>query len=227
MISQPSVTVHRNIKRLDAGFVDAARQYPSGYFADIQGRRGALSPDIRPIFGTPSIYGTAVTVNTRPDDNLAPYVALEYLKPGDVLVIATGGWTGSAVIGDLIVGMFRNAGVAAIVTDGVVRDIDGLEAVGVPVFARGLSPNSPQKSGPGEIGGSVAIGGVQVTTGDLIVGDRDGVVRLRAEQADTALEALAAVRAKEAGVESQIAKGMGAPGWVKDFVATGAVQLVD
>ena len=100
------------------------------------------------------------------------------LQPGDVLVISTGDWVGSAVIGDLIVGMFGNAGVAGVVTDGAVRDIVGLEDVGVPIYARALTPNSPQKNGPGEVGLSVSIGGVTVNTGDLIVADRDGVVCL-------------------------------------------------
>ena len=70
---------------------------------------------------------------------------MDVLQAGDVLVIANGGWTGSSVIGDLIAGMFKNIGVVAIVTDGGVRDVAGLEQVGVPVFARGLTANSPQK----------------------------------------------------------------------------------
>ena len=78
--------------------------------------------------------------------------------------------------GDVMLGMARNAGIVALVTDGMVRDIDGLDGVGIPVFARGLTPNSPFKDGPGEIGLPIAIGGVIVEAGDLIVGDQDGVV---------------------------------------------------
>lgn len=226
MAPSSSVVIRSQIKRIDPHFLSAASAYPIGYFVDIQGRRGALDHGIRPIFPSARILGTAVTVKTVPDDNLAPYAALEVLKAGDVLVIGTGDWTGSAVIGDLIAGMLRNAGVAAIVTDGLVRDIDGLEQVGVPVFARGLSPNSPQKHGPGEIGGEVVIGGVAVRTGDLIVADRDGVVCLGAGRFDTALSDLAEVRNKEAELERQIAEGMTSPPWLKDFARSGQVEYV-
>jgi hypothetical protein len=85
---------------------------------------------------------------------------MDVLQAGDVLVIANGGWTGSSVVSDLIAGMFKNIGVAAIVTDGAVRDVAGLEQVGLPVFARGLTANSPQKNGPGSVGLEVGIGGL-------------------------------------------------------------------
>ncbi len=227
MAADSPITIRRNIARVEPAFLAEVRDYPSGYFVDIQGRRGALDCGIRPMFAFPRVFGTAVTVKTVPDDNLAPYMALTMLRPGDVLVIANGGWRGSSVIGDLIAGMFRNAGVAAIVTDGVVRDIEGLEAVGVPVFARGLSPNSPQKFGPGEIGGEVVIGGVNVRSGDLIVGDRDGVVCLGADRFATARRALQEVRRKEADIERRIAEGMAVPQWVADFAATDAVAVID
>lgn len=227
MAANGSVIVHRRIERIEPAFLDEVSAYPTGYFVDIQGRRGALDQAIRPMFASPRIHGTAVTVKTVPDDNLAPYLALTILRPGDVLVIANGGWRGSSVIGDLIAGMFRNAGVAAIVTDGMVRDIEGLEAVGVPVFACGLSPNSPQKFGPGEIGGEVVIGGVNVRSGDLIVGDRDGLVCLGADRFGDARQALREVRRKEAEIERQIAGGMVVPQWVKDFAMTDAVAVID
>lgn len=222
-----SVTVHRNIERIDDEFISSVSKYPTGYFTDIQGRRGGLDFDIHPMFNALPVYGTAVTVKTVPDDNLSPYVALEILKPGDVLVIANGGWTGSAVVGDLIVGMYRNAGVTAIVTDGLVRDIQGLERCGVPVFARGISANSPQKFGPGEIGGEVVIGGVKICTGDLIVGDRDGIVCLPTRYFTTARAALEKVVAKECHFEEAVAQGMRSPPWVEEIVATDTVTFVD
>ncbi|MEZ0214555.1 MAG: RraA family protein [Xanthobacteraceae bacterium] len=226
MAAEKSVLIHSNITRISRDFLNEIVQFPSGYFVDIQGRRGALDYGIRPMFQSGRVFGTAVTVKTVPDDNLTPYVALEILKPGDVLVISTGNWSGSAVVGDLIVGMFKNAGVAAIVTDGLVRDIEGLEQVGVPIFARGLSPNSPQKHGPGEIGGEVVIGGVSVRTGDLIVGDRDGVVCLGAQRFGSAVSALNEVRRKEAVLEQQIREGMTTPAWVKTY-AESNVAYVD
>ncbi|MFV2093219.1 MAG: RraA family protein [Hyphomicrobiales bacterium] len=220
------IIINRQFNRIAPDVIAAVNSYPSGYFVDIQDRRGALDHRIRPLFSSPPVYGTAVTIKTVPDDNLAPYMALEILQPGDILVVSNGGWEGSAVIGDLIAGMYRNIGLGAIVTDGLVRDIQGLEKLGLPVFAAGLTPNSPQKHGPGVIGGDVVIGNVRVKSGDLIVGDRDGVVCLPARYLVTVEAALKAVRAKEAGIEKQIADGMQSPQWVKE-IASDVVTYAD
>ena len=227
MAVEPALTIRRNFERPDPKLIEQLKGFPSGYFVDIQGRRGALDCGIQPMSDWPPVIGTAVTVKTVPDDNLAPYAALEVLQPGDVLVIANGDWVGSAVIGDLIVGMFGNAGVAAVVTDGAVRDIVGLEDVGVPIYARALTPNSPQKNGPGEIGLSVSIGGVTVNTGDLIVADRDGVVCLPRDRVAAAVEEVRGIKDKEAKIEAAIAKGQTTPGWVSELLATDRVRFVD
>ena len=227
MADDAILTIRKNIQRPDPALIKQLSGFPTGYFVDIQGRRGALDCGIKPMFETQPVIGPAVTVKTAPDDNLAPYVSLAFLQPGDVLVISNGGWMGSSVIGDLIVGMFKNAGVAAVVTDSVVRDVTGLQEVGVPVYARGLSPNSPQKNGPGAIGFDVAIGGVHVRTGDLIVADRDGVVALPQERIAGAVAEVQAVREKEAKIEQSIADGVTAPDWVKDFLGSGKVAFID
>lgn len=226
MASEAAITIHKRIKRVPRDVIEALSGFPTGYFVDMQGRRGALVGGIRPLFASAPIIGSAVTVKTVPDDNLAPYVALSVLKPGDVLLIATGSWTNSAVVGDLIVGMFRNAGVAAVVTDGAARDVEGLEKVGVPVYTCGLTPNSPQKNGPGEIGGEISIGGVVVRSGDLVVGDRDGIVVVPQDRLPGALEAVRAIKAKEAVIEKAIAAGSARPDWLDGFLAGGGVNYV-
>jgi 4-hydroxy-4-methyl-2-oxoglutarate aldolase len=91
-------------------------------------------------------------------------------------------WTGSAVCGDLIAGMFKNIGVVGVITDGAVRDVAGISQVGLPVYARGLTSNSSQKNGPGTVGAEISLGGVIIRSGDLIVGDRDGVAVLPQEK---------------------------------------------
>ncbi len=227
MAGQAAVTIHRNFKRVEPDLIHRLSGFPTGYFADIQGRRGGLDTGIKPMFRAAPVIGTAVTVKTVPDDNLAPYLALGILQPGDVLLIATGDWTGSAVIGDLIVGYFRNAGVVAVVTDGAVRDVEGLEKVGVPVYARGLTASSPQKNGPGEIGGEISIGGVLVRSGDLVVADRDGVVILPQDRLSDAVASVQDVKAKEAAIEKDIAAGTVQPEWIKDFLAGDGVAWRD
>jgi len=227
MANDSAVTIHRNIPRADPALIEALAGHPTGYFTDIQGRRGALGAVIRPLFPFDPVIGSALTVRAGPGDNLAPYLAVGVLAPGDVLVIATGEWTGSAVVGDLMAGFFKNAGAVAVVTDGMARDVKGLIGVGLPVYARGLNPNAPQKTGPGEIGGEIAIGGVVVRAGDIVIGDADGVVILpRAHFAD-AIQAIDGIKAKEAGVERQIAAGVAQPDWVRQVLAGDGVAYVD
>jgi len=227
MPQDPIIKIRKNIPRPSPDILKGFSGIPTGYLVDIQGRRGAVHHGIRPMFDAPAFVGPAVTVKTVPDDNLAPYAALGVVEPGDVLVIATGDWTGSAVVGDLIVGMYKNAGVVGVVTDGMARDVMGLQTVGVPIYARGLTANSPQKNGPGEIGSEITIGGVIVRSGDLIAGDRDGIVVLPQEKISQALEEIKKVKAKEQGIEQKIAEGMIMPDWIKEFLSGAGVTYMD
>ncbi len=227
MPNDAAITISRKFTRPAPDIIQKLAGIPTGYVVDIQGRRGALDYGIKPMFNFPAFAGPAVTVKTVPDDNLAPYVAMDVLQPGDVLVISNGDWTGSAVIGDLIAGMFKNIGIAAVVTDGMVRDVVGLSKVGLPVCARGLTANSPQKNGPGSVGLEISIGGAVIRSGDLIVGDRDGVAVLPQEKIQAALAAIEAVKEKERGIEARIAEGMTMPDWVKEVLTSKRVRYLE
>ena len=147
-------------------------------------------------------------------------------RPGDVLVIASDKWTGSCVIGDLVAAIYKNIGLAGVVTDGAARDVAGIIQAGLPVYARGLTANSPQKNGPGTVGAEISIGGVIVRSGDIIVGDRDGVAVLSQQKIPGALEGMQAIRAKERDIESRITTGMTMPDWVKEFLAGDRVKYI-
>ena len=226
MPNNPSVTIYKTIARPAA---DIVKQFevPTGYIADVQGRRGGLDCGIKPLFDFPAFAGPAVTVKTVPDDNLAVFAAMGAVRKGDVLVIATDHWTGSAVLGDLVAAMFKNSGIAGVVTDGAARDLSGLSQVGLPIYARGLTANSSQKNGPGTIGAPISIGGVIVHPGDIIVGDRDGVAVLSREKIPAALEGIKAVRERERAIEERIAAGMTMPDWVKEFLAGDGVKIIE
>jgi 4-hydroxy-4-methyl-2-oxoglutarate aldolase len=225
MPQNPAVTIYENFTRPAAEIVKQF-EVPTGYITDVQGRRGALHYGIQPLFEFPAIAGPALTVKTVPDDNLAVYAAMGVARPGDVLVIATDNWTGSCVIGDLVAALFNNIGVAGVATDGAARDVDGINQVGLPVFARAVTANSPQKNGPGTVGAEISIGGVIIRSGDIIVGDRDGVAVLSQQKIPEALEGLQAVRAKERSLEEGIAAGMTMPDWVKEFLAGDRVKYI-
>jgi 4-hydroxy-4-methyl-2-oxoglutarate aldolase len=225
--SPPALTVRRNFPRVSSATLDQFRAASPGWIVDANGRRGALDWRIRPLTKVTRFGGTALTVRNRARDNLAPYAALAYAQPGDVLVIATEGYEEASVAGDVLLGMARNAGIVALVTDGMVRDIDGLDAVGIPVFARGLTPNSPHKDGPGEIGLPVAIGGTIVDAGDVIVGDKDGVVVVSRLVAEAVAGELAGVAEKEKSMDGWVRDGAKVPPWLESTLAAKGVRYVD
>jgi len=173
------------------------------------------------------MVGVAVTCDCGPADNLALFGALSIAGRGDVLVAATDSFTGTAVTGDLLLGMARNKGVIGFVTDGLVRDLPGILDVGLPCFAAGLTPNSPARAGPGTVGLPIVVGGVAVSSGDIIVADADGVVVVPLARAEATVSALAGVRAAEAALDRRVREGLEVPDFVTGILASDRVAEID
>jgi len=198
------------------------------HLADAMGGRGALDVTVRPLDPACAAFaGTAVTCQCAPGDNLAILASLAFLRPCDVIVAATGAQSGLAVVGRRVAGMARNRGAAAVVTDGLARDAPGIREAGLPVFCRGVTPNSAAATGPGTVGDPVVVGGVVVHPGDIIVGDGDGVVVIARERAEEALRGLEAVRAREADLAEKLAAGLGVPRRVTELLASPQVRYLD
>jgi 4-hydroxy-4-methyl-2-oxoglutarate aldolase len=192
--------------------VEALRGVPTGYLVDALGGSAALDHRIKPAVAAQSSFcGVALTCDNGPADNLALCAALASLQPGDVLVAATGGHTGCAVTGDLVLGMARNGGAVGFVTDGCVRDLPGLRAVGLPAFCVGVTPDSPARSGPGTVGADVLVGGRRIASGDVLVADQDGVVVVPQGRLDEVIARLPAIRAAEADMDRRVAEGLRTP----------------
>ena len=217
----------RKIRRPAPDLVQAFRGWPTGNVCDALGRVGAMDYHIKPLNPDWCFVGTAITVRARPVDNLIIYKALELAQEGDVLVIATGEFTGAAFIGDLVASIARAKGLAAMVTDGVVRDAAGIVKVGLPVFALGVTPNSPFKDGQGEVNLPISCGGVPVHPGDIVVGDGDGVVVVPQDDIPAVLEVLPKIRAKETQIAQDIAAGRLIPSWVEEALAAKGCQIID
>jgi regulator of RNase E activity RraA len=183
----------------------------TGPIGDALGRFAAMDHQIKPVDPGMHMAGSALTVWTRPCDNLVIYKALEMAQAGDVLVIATQGYTTNATWGELtsLIGHLR--GLAGMVTDGVVRDRHEIVEIGFPVFACGFTPNSPLKDGPGKVNVPVTCGGATVRPGDILVGDADGVVVVPQELAETVLDGVSAIHAKEAAIRREIEAGLPIP----------------
>lgn len=149
---------------------------------DALGRNAALPAALRPL-GPERMLGTAYTVNLPAGENLLLYHAVDNARPGDVLVVACGGYVERAVSGEIMVNYARARGLAGFVIDGAVRDVAALRALDFPVYARGASPNGPFKDACGEVNAPVGMGGVVVCPGDIIVADSDGIVAIRQDEA--------------------------------------------
>ncbi len=173
----PLLTIKRSFARIPAELLAALADAQTGHVVDAMNGRGAMAGTIKPVDRARATFmGTAFPVETGPSDNLAIMAAVAIAEEGDVIVAAADAFSGTAVCGDILAMMAQNAGCAGLVIDGMVRDLDGLEAVGIPIFARGVTPNSCVRSGPGTVGLATVAGGVHVEAGDFVMGDRDGVV---------------------------------------------------
>jgi regulator of RNase E activity RraA len=161
-----------------------------------------------------SMAGTALTVRTRPGDNLSVHCALDMARPGDVLVIDARGELVNAILGELMTLYAASRGVVGIVVDGAVRDSDIISAGPIPVFARGFSHLGPYKSGPGAIHGPVTIGGCTVQDGDIVIGDADGLAFVPMHRALEVVVAAEAVVEKEIGQREAIQHGTWDRSWV-------------
>ncbi len=223
----PLLTVRRRFARPTRAQLDAFAGVPTGFVADAMNGRGALDARIKPIGRTPaSFHGVAITCHAGPADNLALFGALAYGEPGDVMVCATDGFAETAVTGDLLLGMARNRGLAGFVTDGMVRDVPGIEAVGLPCFAAGVTPNSPVRNGPGTVGMPVVVGGVAVGPGDVVVGDGDGIVVVPFASIDGVVERLVAVKAAEAALDAKVRGGLQLPDFIRSMIDAGRFREV-
>jgi 4-hydroxy-4-methyl-2-oxoglutarate aldolase len=157
-----------------------------------------MDREIRPIFqGAPRIVGPAVTVTVPPGDFLMIAAALKKVRPGDVLVIDGRGDTSRALWGEYFSTWARGLGVAGIVIDGAARDTGDIEALGFPVFARATTPRRPSLNGQGEVNVPVSCGGVCVLPGDLVVGDREGVIVIPMRHLDKILRRVRATAERE------------------------------
>ena len=203
--------------------------HPTSVLCDAMEGRGALPPEIKPLAPgelPERLAAPVLTVDCGPDDILALACALTEVRPGEALVIATGGWRGSAVFGDRVTGMARNNGCAGLVTDGLARDRPGLIAVGLPIFCAGLTPNSPFSKGPGRIGLPVALGGLRVETGDVVVGDRDGAVIVPGARAEAIADRADAVAELETALDAEVAAGRKAADPILELMRSDKVRRV-
>jgi 4-hydroxy-4-methyl-2-oxoglutarate aldolase len=173
-------------------------------------RQGDLPPSIRATARRVPLSGPALTVSTLPGNNLLIHRAVAQAQPGDVLVVAmtvlTEGCHDFGYWGDILTAAAIEKGIAGLVLDGCVRDIEAIESLAFPVFARGTAIRGTTKVPEGEVGGTVRIGHVEIARGDLIVGDADGVMVVPAASIEATLEKAGQRVNKERSIAEQLTR---------------------
>ena len=171
------------------------------------------------------LAGVALTVRTASGDNLMIHKAIDIAQPGDVIVVESDGSVSRALIGELMCLTARAKGVAGFVIDGAVRDVDDIRRMGFPVFAKGKTPAGPFKEGPGEIFVPISCGGTPVRTGDIILGDDDGVVVIPQELAEQVIHRTEQIMEYERNYVRDLEAGTLDRSWVdKQLRAKGALE---
>lgn len=198
---------HRD-RQVPAELVDRFRKLPAANVSDVMARMVAGGARLRPMHGGGVMAGVALTVKTRPGDNLMVHKAIDIAAPGDVIVVDAGGDLTNALIGEIMSSHAAARGVAGFVIDGAIRDAAAIRAGRFPVFAAGVTHRGPYKDGPGEINVPIALDGMLIEPGDLVLGDDDGLVAVSFKHAEAVFAAASAKHAAEEQILADIRAGI-------------------
>ncbi|WP_050526194.1 RraA family protein [Pseudorhodobacter aquimaris] len=204
-------------RKVDEATVAAYRTLPVANVSDCMSRMFAGGSKLRPIHNPTSVLaGPALTVRSRPGDNLMVHHALDVAEPGDVIVVDAGGEHSNAIIGEIMAGIALKRGIAGIIIYGAIRDAEEIRRMGLPLYATGITHRGPYKDGPGELNTVISIEGMIIEPGDLILADGDGVLCVPFAQTDRILAATQQKFAAEQVEIDQISAGTNDRTWVID-----------
>ncbi len=206
--------------RPDAKLITAIGVFPSATIHEAMGRKGALPAAIKPVAPGMTVCGPAVTVSAKPFNNINLHRAIALAKEGDVLVVEVGGGYEGGYFGEIMATAAVARKLGGLVIDGCVRDADLLEEIGFPVFARGFAIQGTLKQDGGSVNAVITLGEVEIAPGDVVVGDRDGVVAVPQGILAEAIAASQAREDKEANTIAEIKAGkttMELYGWKQGF----------
>lgn len=199
--------VKKAFERVPAELVRQFKNLSSATVYEASGAKGALSSRIKPISPEMVVCGPAVTVRVRPRDNLMLHKAIYAAEPGDVIVADADGFTEAGAWGEIMAVAAQQRGIAGLIFNGAVRDSQAIAAMGFPVFSLALCIKATEKWSLGRINHPLNLDNETINPGDLVLGDRDGIVVVKREEAKDVLAQSLAREEKERAVMQRILRG--------------------
>lgn len=195
----------RTIERAPPDVVTALGAAGVATVHEAQGRIGLLGPRIRPIQAGVRVAGSAITVLTHPGDNMLIHAAIEFIEPGDMLVVAQLAPSSHGGFGDLLATSVQAHGAVGLVIDSGVRDTAEVREMGFPVWSAAVHAEGTVKASPGSVNVPVVCAGQLINPGDVVIADDDGVCVVGRSSAVAALDAANDRIAKEEVVRGRMA----------------------
>lgn len=201
-------------KRASVQLISEFRHIVTPHISDNLNRMFAGGASLRPFHKEGKLVGTALTVKTRPGDNLMVHKAIDSAQPGDVIVVDAGGDLTNAIVGEIMLRIAKKNQISGFVINGAIRDTAAFATGTFPVYAVGVTHRGPYKDGPGEINVPISLNGMVVNPGDIIVGDEDGLVVVPMEQANHILRLAKNHQKMEEEMMEAISQGTVDRSWV-------------
>lgn len=219
--------IKKSWSRVSAELVERSRSIPVANVSDCMARMDAGGAGLRPMHRDGVLAGPALTVRSRPGDNLMLHKAIDMATPGDVIVCDAGGEVTNSLMGELMLAHAIKHGVAGVILNGAIRDRQAFIEHNLPVYALGVTHRGPYKDGPGEIGFPITLYGMVIEPGDLIMGDIDGVLALPRLSAERILKAAQAKNEAEVRQMETIQNGTIDRSWVDKTLIERGCEFID
>lgn len=208
--------IRKRERSVDPQWIKRFCELPVANVSDTMSRMTAGGARLRPMHACGGMVGSALTVKTRPGDNLMIHKAIDMAVAGDVIAVDGGGDLTNSLIGEIMLSLAIKKGVAGFVLDGAIRDADAFVERNLPVYAAGISHRGPYKDGPGEINVPIAIDGMVIEAGDLMLADCDGTLCVPFAEVEKVCIATEAKKAAEAVQLAEIEADIIDRSWVDD-----------
>jgi regulator of RNase E activity RraA len=212
-----NLKVRQPQRRVSAEMIARYREIPSAVIGDCMLRLQAAGAAVRPMHkGAGVLAGPAFTVKTRPGDNLFVHKAIDLAQPGDIVVVDAGGHLDNAIVGEMMLTHAETRKLGGVVIYGAIRDAGHVSNHTFPVFASGVTLRGPFQSGPGHVNVTIAIAGMVIEPGDLLIGDADGVISIPYDDVEPLYDECAKRLAGENAQRGRVRDGSVDRKWIDD-----------